>query len=44
MEGIYTLQDFFLCSKSTTYVLMGLGLVAMVVFWNFLGDERGEDS
>ena len=44
METIYTLHDFFLSSKSTTYILMGLGLIAMVVFWRFLGEERGEDS
>ena len=45
MEEMYfTLQDFFLHSKSVTYVLMGVALVAMVAFWKFLDEERGGNS
>ncbi|MEE4357799.1 MAG: hypothetical protein V2I97_15135 [Desulfococcaceae bacterium] len=35
-DVIYTLQDFMLHTKNITYILMGVGLVAYVAFWNFL--------
>lgn len=44
MEGIfYTLQDFFTHSKSVTYVMMGLALLAFVAIWSFLV-SREEDE
>ena len=37
MDGIiYTLQDFFLHTKSITYLLMGPALLGFVGFWIFL--------
>jgi len=40
MEGIYyTLQDFFTYTKSVTYILIVVVLLAMVGFWRFLTDR-----
>ncbi|GBC62322.1 hypothetical protein DENIS_3291 [Desulfonema ishimotonii] len=40
MHGIiYTLQDFMLHTKSITYILMGVGLIALTTFWCFLTDR-----
>ena len=37
METIfYSLQDFMLCTKSMTYILMGLGVLGLFGFWLFL--------
>ena len=38
----YTLHDFLLHSKSTTYMLMGAILVGLLLFWLFLSgrDEK----
>jgi plastocyanin domain-containing protein len=38
----YSLQDFMLHSKSVTYVLMGIGLVGLLLWWLFLtGRDEG---
>ncbi len=43
MNGVfYSLHSFMLHTKSITYVLMGIGLVALACFWLFLS-ERDED-
>ncbi len=39
---IQTLQDFFLHTKSITYILMAVILIGMTGFWLFLTD-RDED-
>jgi len=38
----YTMHDFLLHSKSITYMLMGVILVGMLLFWLFLSgrDEK----
>jgi hypothetical protein len=36
MESIYSLQDFMLCTKSLTYILMGLGVLGLLGYWIFL--------
>ena len=37
MEHIfYSLHDFMLCTKTMTYVLMGLGLFGLLGYWLFL--------
>ncbi|MBW1891188.1 MAG: hypothetical protein JRI93_11860 [Deltaproteobacteria bacterium] len=37
MEGIfYTLQDFMLHSKNITYIVMGIVLIVLPLFWRFL--------
>jgi len=38
----YTLHDFLLHSKSITYMLMGVILVGLLLFWLFLSgrDEK----
>ncbi len=37
MEHVfYSLQDFMLCTKSMTYICMGLGVVGLLGFWIFL--------
>ena len=42
MESIfYTLQDFMLHSKNITYIVMGIVLIALPLFWRFLSG-RGE--
>lgn len=42
MEIFYSLHAFMLETKSLTYPLMGLGLVALCLFWRFLAgrDEK----
>lgn len=32
----YSLQDFLLCTKTVTYICMGLGLVGLLGYWIFL--------
>lgn len=32
----YSLQDFLLCTKSVTYILMGLAVVGMLGYYLFL--------
>ena len=37
METIfYSLHDFMLCTKTVTYILMGLGLLGLLGYWLFL--------
>ncbi|SBV93678.1 Protein DVU_0533 [uncultured delta proteobacterium] len=36
MGVFYSLHAFMLETKSVTYVLMGLGLIALGLFWKFL--------
>ena len=37
MESVfYSLQDFMLHSKSITYIVMGIVLIALPLFWRFL--------
>jgi len=37
MQGVYyTLQDFMLHAKSITYIVMGIVLIALLLFWHFL--------
>lgn len=36
MESFYSLQDFMLCTKTLTYVFMGLGVLCMLGYWIFL--------
>ena len=37
MESIfYSLHDFMLCTKSMTYILMGLGVLGLLGYWLFL--------
>ena len=37
METIfYSLHDFMVCTKSVTYILMGLGVVGLLGYWLFL--------
>ncbi len=44
MDGIiYTLQDFYLHTKSITYLLMGPALLGFIGFWIFLA-EKDEDE
>lgn len=33
---IYSLQDFMVCTKSVTYILMGLGVICLLGYWIFL--------
>jgi hypothetical protein len=43
MESVfYTLQDFLLHSKNITYIVMGIVLIALPLFWRFLSgrDEK----
>ena len=43
MERVfYSLQDFMLYSKSITYIVMGIVLIALPLFWRFLSgrDEK----
>lgn len=43
MESVfYTLQDFMLHSKSITYIVMGIVLIALPLFWRFLTDKDGK--
>lgn len=42
MDTFYSLHAFMLETKTLTYVLMGLGIVALACFWRFLSD-RDED-
>ncbi|MDR2744190.1 MAG: hypothetical protein LBB66_03180 [Desulfovibrio sp.] len=35
-SAFYSLQDFMLHTKTLTYILMGLGLPAMLGWWLFL--------
>ncbi len=39
---IYTLQEFYACTKSVIYLLIVAILLGMVGFWTFLTD-RDED-
>jgi hypothetical protein len=41
---IYTLQDFMVHTKNVTYVLMGVALIAFVVFWGYLTDRDTDNS
>lgn len=37
MEHVfYSLHDFMLCTKTLTYILMGLGLLGLLGYWLFL--------
>jgi len=37
METIfYSLHDFYVCTKSATYICMGLGLLGLLGYWLFL--------
>ena len=36
METFYSLHAFMLETKTVTYVLMGLGIIALACFWLFL--------
>ena len=37
----FTLQDFMLHSKNMTYIVMGIVLIALPMFWRFLtGRDR----
>lgn len=36
MTEYYTLYEFLIHSKGWTYTLMGLTLIAFVLFWHFL--------
>lgn len=37
MESVfYSLQDFMVCTKTATYILMGLGLLGLLGYWLFL--------
>lgn len=37
METVfYSLQDFMVCTKSMTYILMGLGVLCLCGYWIFL--------
>ena len=38
----FTLQDFMTHSKGITYVIMGLILVLLPLFWIFLTNREGE--
>ncbi len=38
----YYMQDFMLCTKTLTYIFMGLGLVGLCCYWLFLSG-RDED-
>ena len=43
MERVfYSLQDFMLYYKSITYIVMGIVLIALPLFWRFLSgrDEK----
>ena len=42
MDMFYSLHAFMLETKTLTYVLMGLGIVALACFWRFLSG-RDED-
>ena len=42
MDTFYSLHAFMLETKTLTYVLMGLGIIAMACFWHFLSG-RDED-
>ncbi|MDR0338824.1 MAG: hypothetical protein LBH65_00945 [Desulfovibrio sp.] len=32
----YSLHDFMVCTKSLTYILMGLGVLGLLGYWIFL--------
>ena len=37
METVfYSLHDFMVCTKSVTYILMGLGVLGLLGYWIFL--------
>lgn len=36
----YSLHDFFLCTKSVTYILMGFGLLFLWGYWLFLTGRK----
>ena len=37
METVfYSLHDFMLCTKTATYIFMGLGLLGLLGYWLFL--------
>jgi len=37
--GFYSMHDFMLCTKSLTYILMGLGLFGFCGYWLFLSGK-----
>ncbi len=41
-ETFYTLQQFMLHSETITYIIMGVFLLCIPVFWSFL-TERDDD-
>jgi len=44
-QSFFTLQDFMAYTKSVTYILMIVSLVAFVAFWRFLAaPPRGRRS
>ena len=46
MESIfYSLHDFYLHSKSVTYIFMGIGIFCLLGWWVFLtGRDRINDT
>lgn len=43
METVfYSLQEYMLCTKTITYIIMGLILILLPLFWKFLAgrDEK----
>jgi len=44
MDEIYTLQEFMLHTKSITYILMGLGVLALCWYWWFLSAKDREQN
>ena len=44
MDGIiYTLQEFYLHTKSITYLLMAPALLGFIGFWIFLSEKEEEE-
>ena len=42
MQTFYSLHAFMLETKSVTYVLMGLGIIALAIFWCFLSGRDND--
>ncbi|MBU1170517.1 MAG: hypothetical protein KKD44_13220 [Proteobacteria bacterium] len=43
MDIFYTLQDYLLHSESIVYIIMGLSLPGILMFWLFLTGRDNED-
>lgn len=41
-QPFHTLQEFYLHSKTLTYILMGLTLIGFVGFWHLLSGKDEE--